>query len=126
MTVSFTVAIPTHDRRDTVLLALHSVLFQTQSPDQIIVLCDGCNDGTQAAVAALGEPRIEVLDLPKEPGYGYAHRNRSLQLARTDVIVWLGDDDLMAPDHLERIHGASTTVSTSSRRTPHVSIPTTR
>ncbi len=102
MSVSFTVAIPTHDRRETVLLALRSVLAQTHCPAQIIVLCDGCTDGTPAAAAAL-DPAIEVLDLPKERGYAYEHRNRSLERARSDAIVWLGDDDLMLPDHLESI-----------------------
>lgn len=33
--------------------------------------------------------------------YGYAHRNRSLELA--EAIIWLADDDLLLPDHLERI-----------------------
>jgi hypothetical protein len=51
------------------------VLSQTHAPDRINVLCDGCSDGTQVAVGRWSAD--QVLDLPKEPGYGYAHRNRS-------------------------------------------------
>jgi glycosyltransferase involved in cell wall biosynthesis len=101
--VSFTIAIPTHDRRETALLAARSALAQTRPPQQLIVLCDGCADGTAEAMRALGDPRVEALELPKGPGYAYAHRNVALEQARGEAILWLADDDLLAPDHLERI-----------------------
>ncbi len=103
MPATFTVAVPTHDRRETVVLAVRSALAQTRAPEQVIVLCDGCKDGTADALRALGDPRVEVLELEKAPGYGYEHRNRSLEQARGEAIVWLADDDLLLPDHLERL-----------------------
>ncbi|MGN6188302.1 MAG: glycosyltransferase family 2 protein [Conexibacter sp.] len=103
MPATFTIAVPTHDRRETVLLAVRSALAQTRAPEQVIVLCDGCTDGTADALRALGDPRVEVLELKKAPGYGYEHRNRSLERARGEAIVWLADDDLLMPDHLERL-----------------------
>lgn len=77
--------------------------MQTRSPEQIIVLCDGCSDGTAEAIRELDEERVEAVELPKLPGYAYDHRNRSLELARGEAIMWLGDDDLPLPDHLERV-----------------------
>lgn len=103
MPTQFTIAIPTHDRRETALLAARSALAQTRPPEQVLVLCDGCGDGTAEALRALGSSRLEALELPKAPGYGYEHRNRSLELARGEAILWLADDDLLTPDHLERI-----------------------
>jgi hypothetical protein len=100
---SITVAIPTHNRRETVLMAVRSALRQSRPPEQVIVIADGCSDGTQGAVEALDDPAVELLDLPKAPGYGYANRNVALARARSDVVAWLGDDDLYLPDHLERI-----------------------
>lgn len=100
---AITVVIPTHDRRDTMLLALGSALSQTRRPAQVLVVADGCSDGTADAVRGLGDPRVEVLDLPKGPGYGYGHRNEALRRARGDVVAWLADDDLYLPDHLERV-----------------------
>jgi glycosyltransferase involved in cell wall biosynthesis len=99
----FTIAIPTHNRRETLLLAVRSALMQTRPPEHVIVLCDGCTDGSAQAVRELGDERVEALDLPKLPGYAYAHRNISLELARGEAIMWLGDDDLLLPDHLERL-----------------------
>lgn len=103
VSVRFTIAVPTHDRRETVVLAVRSALAQTRPPEQVIVLCDGCSDGTADALRALGDPCVEVIELAKAAGYGYEHRNRSLELARGEAILWLADDDLLLPDHLERL-----------------------
>jgi hypothetical protein len=102
VSVEFTVGIPTHNRRETVLLALASALEQTRPPTRIYVVADGCTDGTQEAVRALGDPHVEVLDRPKAFGCGYAHRNEVLERASEGVVAWLADDDLWLPDHLER------------------------
>jgi glycosyltransferase involved in cell wall biosynthesis len=99
----FTIAIPTHNRRETAVLAARSALAQTRPPDQVLVLCDGCVDGTADALRGLASSRLETLELPKASGYGYEHRNRSLDLARGQAILWLSDDDLLTPDHLRRI-----------------------
>ncbi len=100
---SFTVAIPTHDRRDTVVLAVRSALRQTHPPEQVIVTCDGCTDGTADALRALGDERVVAVELEKGRGYAYGHRNVALAQATGDVVVWLADDDLLLPDHLERL-----------------------
>lgn len=101
--VTFTVAIPTHDRRDTVVLAAQSAIRQTRPPEEVLVLCDGCTDGTAEAIAALGDPRIRAVELPKGPGYAYGHRDHAVRDGTGDVVTWLADDDLFLPDHLERI-----------------------
>lgn len=103
MAIGFTVAIPTHDRRETAILAALSALRQTRSPEQVLVLCDGCTDGTADAVRGLGDDRAVPLELSKGEGYAYGHRNRALDLATGDVVLWLGDDDLLLPDHLEQL-----------------------
>ena len=106
MTTTFTIVIPTHDRRETVVLAARSVLAQTRSPLELLVLCDGCTDGTERALEELGDERLVPLSLPKLPGYAYGHRNVSLERARGTAIMWMGDDDLLLPDHLERLGAA--------------------
>ena len=102
VSVEFTVGIPTHNRRETVLMALASSLEQTRPPTRVLVVADGCTDGTQEAVRALGDDRVEVLDRPKGFGAGYEHRNEVLELADGGIVAWLADDDLWLPDHLER------------------------
>ena len=103
MNVRIAAAISTWNRRDTALLALRSALGQTRSPDQVFVVCDGCEDGTAEAARAVGDSRVVVLDKPKAPGAGWLNRNDVLERAEADVVAWLADDDLWLPDHLERI-----------------------
>lgn len=103
MSATFTIAIPTHNRRATVVLAARSALSQTRPPVEVIVLCDGCTDGTETALEELGDHRLCVLTLPKLPGYAYAHRNVALERARGSAIVWVGDDDLLLPDHVAHL-----------------------
>lgn len=100
---TFTVAIPTHNRRDTVVLAVLSALRQTLPPVQVLVTCDGCTDGTADALRAIGDPRVTAIELEKGRGYSYGHRNTALELAAGELILWLADDDLLLPDHLERL-----------------------
>lgn len=106
MTTSFTVAIPTHDRRELVTLAVRSALAQTRPPLEVLVLADGCTDGTGEALQTLGDARVRVIELPKGPGYAYGHRNVPLREARGDVVAWMGDDDLWFADHLATIGAA--------------------
>ena len=85
------------------MLSVLSALRQTRPPVQVLVLCDCCSDGTADAVRRLGDERLAAVELEKGPGYAYGHRNQALNLARGSVVIWLGDDDLLLPDHLERI-----------------------
>jgi glycosyltransferase involved in cell wall biosynthesis len=103
MSTRIAAAISTHNRRETALLALESALAQTHSPVAVFIVCDGCDDGTQDAARALGDPRVVVLDKPKAPGAGWLNRNDVLDQADAEVVAWLSDDDLWLPDHLERI-----------------------
>jgi glycosyltransferase involved in cell wall biosynthesis len=100
--VEFTVIIPTHNRREQLLMAIETALSQTRAPLEVIVVADGCTDGSVEAVRELGD-EIEVLDLPKLAGRGWPHRNEALRRARGDAIAYLSDDDMWLPDHLERV-----------------------
>src|SRR4051812_4298839 len=97
-----TVAIPTHDRRETVMLADSSARGQSRTPERGLGIAPGGTDGYLEAVRELGDQRVEVADLPKGSGYGYGHRNLALERAGDGAVAWLGDDDLWLPDHLER------------------------
>jgi glycosyltransferase involved in cell wall biosynthesis len=103
---SVTAIVPTHNRRELLLKALESIFLQTRPPEQIIVVSDGSTDGSPDAVRAIGDDRIEVLDMPKAPRLGWGHRNEALRRARGDLIAWLADDDLWLPHHLERTQEA--------------------
>ena len=70
---------------------------QTHPPEAVFIVCDGCDDGTQEAARAVGDPRVVVLDKPKAPGAGWLNRNDVLEQADAEVVAWLSDDDLWLP-----------------------------
>lgn len=112
-----TVIIPTRDRYDLISDAIGSLERQTQPPDEVIVVDDG-----SAQIGSVSTP----LDLTviAQPNRGVsAARNRGVQAATGDVVLFLDDDDMFGPSRIEnalRVHDEGHTVVTclhSSSRT---------
>lgn len=94
---------PTHARPDVLGLAIDSVLDQSLGDFELLLVGDGVDDATRDVVARYTDPRIRWFDLPKAPHFGYANRNVALARSRGSLIAFAADDDLMFPDHLERL-----------------------
>lgn len=100
---AISVIVPTFNRRDYLLEALAALQQQSRPVDQIIVWDDGSSDGTEAAVAAVRDPRLQYHRA--ENAGKAAALNRALALASGDYIWICDDDDIAAPDAAEQLAG---------------------
>jgi glycosyltransferase involved in cell wall biosynthesis len=80
--------------------AIESLLEQTLSPTEIVVVDDGSDDST-ATVAARYGPRVRVVSI-ETSGIGAARNRGIAEVADVDAVVLLDADDLMTPQSIER------------------------
>jgi glycosyltransferase involved in cell wall biosynthesis len=95
-----TVIVPTYNRAHFLAEALESILDQTRSPREVIVVDDGSTDDTPAIAKAFGE-RIQYVRKHNEGKA--AAVNFALGLAQGEHVIIADDDDLMCPAALERL-----------------------
>ncbi len=104
--LDISVVMPLFNKGTHVAAAIDSIRAQTLAPREILVVDNGSTDGGRAIVAAMGDPRIRLLDLARPGPGGYAGRNLGVDHARGDWIAFLDADDLWAPDHLANMAAA--------------------
>ncbi len=94
------VVIPTHNRAALVVRAIRSVLAQTVSDVEVIVVDDASPDDTPAAVAQIDDPRLKFVRLAKNGHQAHA-ANVGIAQARGEFVAFLDDDDEWLPNKLE-------------------------
>jgi len=91
---SVSLVVTTYNRWPLVGAALRSALDQEQRFDEVILVDDGSTDGTAQAVAS-EFPQVRVIC--QENAERGAARNRGLQAAAGEYVVFLDADDLLEP-----------------------------
>ena len=83
--------------------AIHSVMDQTVTDWELLVLDDGSSDDTRTRVAALAAKDSRIRLLPNEKNLGAANtRNRGFDLCRGRYVALLDSDDRWMPEKLEK------------------------
>jgi len=97
------VIIPTYNRAQMVCDAVDSVLAQTLPGVDIVVVDDGSTDGTGGVLTKRYGDRIQYAWQDNQ-GRAVA-RNRGVQMATGEYILFLDSDDLLLPQGLELLSG---------------------
>ncbi len=99
------VIIPTYNRASIVLRAIRSVLAQTFTDFEILVVDDASTEDIQGTIGQpLNDPRIRYLCLPRNVGPGEA-RHQGAKAASGTYLAFLDSDDEWFPNKLEaQIH----------------------
>lgn len=110
----FSVVIPAYNREVLIKKAVDSVLAQSYTDFEVIVIDDASKDRTAEVVATYTDPRVRLIKQAVNGERGVA-RNTGNQAAQGQYICYLDSDDWWEPTHLqnfyEHIQQASTPVA---------------
>lgn len=97
---SFTIVVPTYQRRDLVCAGLSALCaVDYAAPIDVIVVVDGSTDGTARALQGITCPfPLKIIEQPNSGAAGA--RNRGAAEATGDILLFLDDDMMCAPDIL--------------------------
>jgi glycosyltransferase involved in cell wall biosynthesis len=115
------VVLPVFNGELSIGRAVQSVLRQTMSDLELVVIDDGSADRTSGVVSRYSERRLKFVKLANNSGTSAA-RNAGISLARGEYIAFLDSDDEWWPDKLEqqietlRASSAITGISTTGFR----------
>jgi len=110
------VYVPTYNRCSILMeRAIPSVLNQTYSNFEFIIVGDGCTDETKPSVLGLNDPRIRFVNIKRKkrkfPNTVKNHwlagpitpANYALSMVKGDWIARIDDDEQWTNDHLEKL-----------------------
>lgn len=113
--MSITAVIPTYNSEDYIEETIASLLHQTLSVDQIIVVDDGSSDSTITKIKQMKKkfPMITLIQLNENTGAANA-RNVGVEHAKSEWILFMDSDDIAHPtlaesllSHLARLNNKS-------------------
>ena len=100
----FSVIIPLYNKAPYVRKTIESVLGQTFSDYELIIIDNGSTDGSSEIVAGFSDPRIRIVRLEENVGVSNA-RNTGVALSTAPYITFLDADDWWEPTFLKEMAG---------------------
>lgn len=95
------VVIPTHNRGYIIGASITSVLSQTYSDIEVIVIDDASSDNTEEVVEKLNDRRVKYYKTPKTLGPSGA-RNTGIERSAGAFVFFQDSDDIWFPKKIER------------------------
>ncbi|QCX53674.1 glycosyltransferase [Elizabethkingia sp. JS20170427COW] len=97
----FSVVIPLYNKENQIKKTLESVLNQTFSEFEVVIINDGSKDKSVEVVQSFDDPRIRLIT--QENAGVSAARNRGVRESKNEWIAFLDADDLWKNNKLEEI-----------------------
>lgn len=97
--------VPTRERKETLSFALQSALRQSSRSFEIVVGDNFSQDGTRELVDSLDDPRIHYCNSGRRLSMS-DNWEFSLQHARGEYVLFIGDDDAVLPGGIDMLEAA--------------------
>jgi len=97
----FSIVIPLYNKEANIADTVNSVLNQTYSHFELIIVNDGSTDNSLKVVQSIKDERIRIID--KENGGVSSARNYGIKEAKHNWISLLDGDDIWYPDYLKMV-----------------------
>ncbi|MBK8348621.1 MAG: glycosyltransferase family 2 protein [Saprospiraceae bacterium] len=98
----FSIIIPTYNRAHTIRRPVDSIIAQTFTDWELIIVDDGSTDDTKEIVESYKDPRIRYVW--QENQERSAARNHGISLAKGEWICFQDSDDKYLPEHLQVLY----------------------
>ncbi len=100
--MSFSIVVPLYNKARSIQRTLDSLLSQTYSDYEIIVIDDGSTDGSREVVENDYSTKVRLVS-KKNEGVSVA-RNTGASMALNPYLIFIDADDFVAPFYLENIN----------------------
>ena len=97
-----TIGIPTYNRAKWLRESIASVLSQSYENFRLLICDNASEDETREVVESISDPRLDYMRSDRNLGM-IGNYSRVIQLADTDSLVLLSDDDVLYPDYLDSV-----------------------
>lgn len=94
------VVMPVYNREKYVAQAIQSILVQSFSNFEFIIVDDGSTDSTLEILKSFNDKRIKLIRKNKNSG-NYSARNKGMQLATGKYICVMDSDDIALPNRIK-------------------------
>lgn len=102
--MKFSIIIPTYNRATFLPRAIESVLAQTYTNWELIIVDDGSTDNTKEIVAIYTDSRIRYIY--QQNAERSVARNNGIRNAIGDYVCFLDSDNIMLPNRLELLNNS--------------------
>ena len=96
------IIMPAHNAEKTIKESIESVLCQSYSNWELIVVLDNCNDNTRPIVQNINDLRINLLSTQNNQSGAAGARNLGIRAANGQYIAFLDSDDIWLPNKLQK------------------------
>lgn len=100
----FSIIIPTYNRAHLISKAIESVLAQTFTDWELLIIDDGSKDNTAEVVRSYADARIRYIY--QDNAERSAARNNGITQSKGEFITFLDSDDYYLPERLAGLHQA--------------------